>query len=80
MGENKRLLNIHEQNFAELAAFQANINVFQANTNAYLKNLETHVGQLALSMQNQSRDSFPSDTKNNPKDCMKVTLRSGKEL
>ena len=38
------------------------------------------MGQLALSMQNQFRDSFPSDTKNNPKDCMKVTLRSGKEL
>ena len=31
-------------------------------------------------MQNQSRDSFPSDTKKNPKDCMKVTLKSGKEL
>ena len=31
-------------------------------------------------MQNQSRDSFPSDTKKNPKDCMKVTLISGKEL
>ena len=80
IGENKRLLNIHEQKFVELAAFQANKNVFQANTNASLKNLETQVGQLALSMQNQSRDSFSSDTKNNPKDCMKVTLRSGKEL
>ena len=31
-------------------------------------------------MQNQSRDSFPSDTKKNPKDYMVVTLRSGKEL
>ena len=43
MGENKRLLNIHEQKFTELAAFQA-------NTNASLKNLETQVGQLALTM------------------------------
>ena len=50
MGENKRLLNIHEQNFIELAAFQANTTVFQANTNAFLKNLETQVGQLALAM------------------------------
>ena len=41
MGGNKRLLNIHEQKFAELAAFQANTTAFQANTNAYLKNLET---------------------------------------
>ena len=80
MGENKRRLNIHEQKFAKLAAFQANTIVFQANTNAYLKNLQTRVGQLALSMQNQSKNSFPSDTSKNPKDCMAVTLRSGKEL
>ena len=59
MGENKRLLNIHEQKFVELVAFQVNTTVFQANTNASLKNLETRVGQLALSMQNQYRDSFP---------------------
>ena len=44
MGENKRLLNIHEQIFDELAAFQANTNVFHANTNASLKNLKTQVG------------------------------------
>ena len=50
MGENKRLLNIHEQKFAELAAFQVNTNVFQGNTNASLKILETQVGQLALAM------------------------------
>ena len=31
-------------------------------------------------MQNQSRDSFPSDTKKNPKDYMAIKLRSGKEL
>ena len=80
MGENKRLLNIHEQKFAELAAFQANTTVFHANTNASLKNLETQVRQLALTMQNQSKDSFPSDTRKNPRDCMEITLRSGKEL
>ena len=68
MGGNKRLLNIYEQKFAELASFLANTNVFQVNTNTSLKNLETQVGQLALSMQNQSRDSFPSDTKKNPKE------------
>ena len=80
MGENKILMNIHEQKFAELAAFQVNTIVFQANTNASLKNLETQVRQLALAMQNQSKDSFPRDTKKNPKDCMEVTLRSGKEF
>ena len=80
MGENKRLLNIHEQKFVELTAFQANTTVFQANTNASLKNLETQVGQLALTMQNQSKDAFPSDTKKNHKDCMEVTLRSSREF
>ena len=54
--------------------------MFQANTNASLKNLETQVGQLALSIQNKSRDSFPSDTKKNPKGCMTITLRSGRGL
>ena len=54
--------------------------MFQANTNASLKNLEAQVGQLALSKQNRSRDSFPSDTKRNPKDCMEVILGNGKEL
>ena len=44
MGENKRLLNIHEQKFAELAVFQDNITMFQCNTNTSLKNLETQVG------------------------------------
>ena len=80
MGENKTLLNIHEQKFVELATFQANTTVFQANTNASLKNMETQVGQLALSMQNQSKDVFLSDTKKNAKDYMAVTLRSGREL
>ena len=45
-----------------------------------MKNLETQVGQLALAMQNQSKDSFPIDTRKNLKDCMAVILRSGREL
>ena len=80
MFENKRILNLYEHKFDELVVFQANTTVLQANTNASLKNLETQVRQLALAMQNQSRDSFPSDTKKNPKDYMVVTLRRGKEL
>ena len=31
-------------------------------------------------MHNQSRDSFPSYTKKNPKDYMEITLKSGREL
>ena len=80
MGENKRLLNIHGHKFADLTTFQANTAVFQTNTNASLKNLETRVGQLALAMQNQSKEAFPSDIRKNPKDCMVVTLRSGREI
>ena len=53
MGENKRLLNIQEKNFVELAAFQAKKIVFQANTNASPKNLETRVGKLALAIKNK---------------------------
>ena len=80
MGENKKLLNFHEQKFAELEASNTNSQIFQTTTNASLKNLETQIGQLALTLQNQIKDAFPSDMKKNPKDCMAVQLRSGKEL
>ena len=30
-------------------------------------------------MQNQNKGAFPSDTQKNPKDCMAIQLRSGKE-
>ena len=31
-------------------------------------------------MQKEPKDSFPSDIRKNPKDCMAVILRSGREL
>ena len=80
MGDNKKLLNLHEQKFAELEASNTNSQIFQKTNNASLKNLETQIGQLALNLQNQMKDGFPSDTKKNPKDCMAVQLRSGKNL
>ena len=80
MGDNKKLLTLHEQKFTELEASNTNSQIFQKTTNASLKNLETQIGQLALNLQNQMKDAFPSDTKKNPKDCMAVTLRSGKDL
>ena len=80
IGEKRRLVNIHEQKFTELTAFQANTTVFQANTNASLKNLETQVGHLAQAMPNQLKDSFPSDTRKNLMYYMAVTLRSCREL
>ena len=42
--------------------------------------METQVRQLALNMPNQSKGTLPSDTQKNPKDCMAIQLRSGKEV
>ena len=80
MSENKRILNLHEKKFSALENFQANTTVLQTNTNASLKNLEIQIGQLAQAMQKEPKDSFPSDKRKNPKDCMAVILRSGREL
>ena len=80
MGDNKRLIHFHEHKLSDLEAFKSDTQVFQKNTCASLKNLETQVGQLALSMPNQSKGTFPSDTQKNPKDYMVVQLRSGKEV
>ena len=80
MGDNKKLLNLHEQKFGELEATATNFKIFQNTTNASLKNLETQVGQLALTLQGQKKNAFLSDTKKNPKDYMAMQLRSGKEL
>ena len=54
--------------------------MFQINTNASLKNPKIQIGKLAQAMQKKPKDSFPSDTRKNPKDCMAVILRSGREL
>ena len=80
MGDNKRLLQFHEHKLSDLEALKSDNQMFQKNTSASLKNLETHVGQLALNMPNQYKETFPSDTQKNPKDCMKIQLRSGKDL
>ena len=80
MGDNKRLLNLHEKKLSELEAFKSNTQIFQTNTSASLENLETQVGQLALTLQKKTKNAFPSDTQKNPKDCMAFQLRSGREM
>ena len=80
MGDNKRLLQFHEQKQSDLEAFKSDTQMFQKNTSASLKNLETQVGKLALNVPNQNKGSFPSNTQKNPKDCMAIQLRSGKDL
>ena len=52
MADTKKILNNHEQRMADM-------DIFQADTNASLKNLETQVGQLTLSLQKKSKDTFP---------------------
>ena len=80
MGDNKRLLQFHEQKLSDLESFKSDTQMFQKNASVSLKNLETQVRQLALNMPNQSKGTFPSDTQKNPKDCMAIQLRSGKDL
>ena len=80
MGDNKRLLQFHEHKQSDLEAFKSDTQMFQKNTSASLKNLETQVGQLALNVPNQNKGTFPSNTQKNPKDCMAIHLRSGKDL
>ena len=80
IGDNKKLLHTHEQKFIELKALKSNSQMFQSNINASLKNLITQVGQLVLTLKNQNKNAFPSDTQKNPKDCMAVQLRSGREM
>ena len=80
MEDNKRLLQFHEQKLSNLETFKSDTQMFQKNASASLKNLETQVGQLTLNMPNQSKGTFPSDTQKNPKDCMAIQLRSGKDL
>ena len=71
---------MHEKKFAELQNFQANTIVFQTNINATLRNLETQVGHLALSLQSQSKNTFPSSTEINPKDLTLTSMRGSDEL
>ena len=71
---------MHEKRFSELENFKANKIVFQTNSNASLRNLETQVGQLAISLQNQSRNAFPSSTETNPKDFTPTSFRGDNEL
>ena len=80
MTENKGILNVHEKNFAELENFQANTTVFQTNINATLRNLETQVGQLALTLQSQTGNTFPIHTEVNPKDLTPTAMRGSNEM
>ena len=80
MSENKRILNLHEKIYFELENFQANTTVFQTNVDATMRILETQIGKLALSLQSQSKNAFPSSIEIKPKDLTPTTLRANDEL
>ena len=71
---------MHEKKFAKLENFQANTTVFQTNINATLRNLETQVGQLTLTFQSQTRNTFPNNSKVNPKDLTLTIMRGSNEM
>lgn len=45
-----------------------------------IRNLETQVWQIAEAVKEKNHNTFLSDTKRNPRDCMAIALRSGKKL
>ena len=63
-----------------MGACMKNMETNQSNFNATVKNLETQLEQVAQSLKQISSKFFPSDTEKNSKECMAITLRSGKEL
>ena len=71
---------MHEKKFAKIENFQANTIVFQTDINATLRNLETQVGQLALTLKIQTRNTFPSNSDVNPKDLTPTAMRGSDEM
>ena len=69
-----------EHNQANIGTCMKNMETNQVGLGESLKNLETHMVQLAQSLRENMLNSFPSNTEKNPKQCMVITLRSGKEM
>ena len=68
-----------KNNQANIDTCMKNMETNQAKLRGYMKNMETQIGQLAQSIKEHPPKSFPNDIETNPKQCMVVTLRSGKE-
>ena len=65
---------------ANLGTCIKNMEMNQVGLGSSLKNIETQMGQLAQSLRENPPKSCPRDTEKKPKQCLAVTLRSGKEL
>ena len=69
MGENKKMISIHEQKFLDL-------NVFQVNTSARLKKVEAQIGHLVQAFKEKFSRTSPSNILPNPNECMDTPLSS----
>ena len=66
-------MNAYDKRFNSLETHHVNMG-------ATIKTLKTQIGQLAITIQEQSSRTFLSDTEKNPREYKAITLRSGKEL
>ena len=63
------MINLHEQKFLDLDAFQV-------NTSARLKNVEAQIGNLVKTFNEKFSRTSPSKTLPNPNECMDTPLSS----
>ena len=69
MEGNKKMINLHEQKFLDLDAFQV-------NTSARLKNVEAQIGHLVQEFEEKFSRTSPSNTLPNPNECIYTSLSS----
>ena len=69
MEGNKKMINLHEQKFPDLDAFQV-------NTSARLKNVEAQIGHLVQAFEENFSRTSPSNTLPNPNECIYTSLSS----
>ena len=69
MERDKKMINLHEQKFPDLDAFQV-------NTNARLKNVEAQIGHLVQAFKEKFSRTSPSNTLPNPNECIDTPLSS----
>ena len=65
----KKMINLHEQKFP-------NLDAFQVNTSARLKNVESQIGHLVQTFKEKFSRTSPSNTFPNPNECIDTPLSS----
>ena len=73
MDGNKKMINLHEQKFSDLDAFQF-------NTSARLKNVENQIGQLVQAFKEKFSRTFPNNTFPNINECRDTPLSSVQKI